>query len=98
VIFVCPFCGTDFPEGLRDGVANCAHCNRVFDNSLPNRLLAASWLARKRNYYGIQELISDTRLSEVEAILVYSLVSENLYSHDEVLIALRQLDIIRTKN
>lgn len=98
MILVCPFCGADIPECLNDGIANCAHCSRVFDSSLPNRLLSASWLVRKRNYHDIQELISDTKLPEVEAILIYSLVSENFYSHDEVIKALRQLDIIRTNN
>jgi len=83
MINTCPHCGKSIPERLVDGLASCPHCNRVFDSSLHNRLLSASWLCRNYNYHGVAELISDTKLPEHEAILVYSFVGENLYSHDE---------------
>jgi hypothetical protein len=83
MINVCPHCGTAIQERLVDGLASCVKCNRIFDSSLTNRLLSASWLCRRYNYHGVAELISDTKLPEHEAILVYSFVGENLYSHDE---------------
>ena len=82
MICVCPYCGTTIDEKLVDGLAACPHCNRIFDSSLQNRLLSASWLARKNNYHGVEELISDTKLPEHEAIFVYSFV-ESSYSQEE---------------
>lgn len=93
MILVCPFCGTAIPEVLINGLASCTHCQRVFTSSTSNRLLAASWLVRKNKYHGINQLISDTKLSEHEAILVYSLVEDNCYSHDEFQKALKELGI-----
>lgn len=77
------------PDRLIDGLASCAKCRRVFDSSLPNRLLAASWLIRQQDVHSLEQLISDTKLPEHEAILVYSFVADNLYSHDEFLRVLR---------
>lgn len=93
MILVCPHCGTGIPEGLSDGIASCLHCHRVFDSNLSNRLLSASWLVRKNKYHGVEELISDTKLAEHEAILVYSLVEDNSYSHDEFQKAIKELGI-----
>lgn len=93
MIMACPFCGTYIPEVLNDGLASCLHCSRVFDSSTTNRLLSASWLIRKNKYHGVEQLISDTKLSEPEAILVYSLVEEKCYSYDEFFKALKTLGI-----
>lgn len=60
---------------------------------MSTRLLSASWLVRRNNYHGIEQLISDTRLPEPEAIFVYSFVAENCYSHDEFLKVLKQFKI-----
>lgn len=95
MIYTCPHCGHAIPERLVDGLASCTHCNRVFDSSLHNRLLAASWLVRNNSYHGVDQLISDTKLPEHEAILVYSFVGENLYSHDEFQKVLKSLGIDR---
>jgi hypothetical protein len=81
------------PETLLNGLAGCLHCHRIFESNVPNKLLAASWLVRKNKYHGIEELISDTKLLEHEAILVYSLVEDNCYSHDEFYDALKKLGI-----
>lgn len=93
MILVCPHCGNEIPEALVNGLASCTHCHRVFESSIPNRLLSASWLIRKNKYHGIDELISDTKLAEHEAILVYSLVEDNSYSHDEFQKAIKELGI-----
>lgn len=93
MINACPFCGYHIPEKLVDGLASCPKCSRVFSNTLCTRLLSASWLIRNNKYHGIDELISDTRLSEPEAIFVYSFVAENLYSHDAFLTVLKAFKI-----
>jgi hypothetical protein len=95
MMLTCPHCGSSIPEALNDGLAACCHCNRVFDSSLYNSLLSASWYVRKNRCHGVDQLISDTKLSESEAILVYAFVSENNYSHDEFQKALGQLGIRR---
>lgn len=93
MILACPHCGTPIPEPLGNGLASCLHCHRVFESNISNRLLSASWLVRKHGYHGIDELISDTKLAEHEAILVYSLVADNDYSHDEFQKAIKELGI-----
>jgi hypothetical protein len=93
MILVCPFCGQESPHPLIDGLASCNHCNRIYDGSLSNRLLSASWLVKKSNYHGIEQLISDTKLPEHEAILVYSFMIENCYSYDDFKEALVALGI-----
>jgi len=93
MIQACPFCGEQMPEKLIDGLASCPKCTRVFTNSLPTRLLSASWLVRNNRYHGIEHLISDTRLAEPEAIFVYSFIAENCYSHEEFLKVLKQFKI-----
>ncbi len=93
MLCVCPYCGFDLWEKLVDGVASCVKCGRVFDSSLLCRLLSASWLVRKNNYHGIEQLISDTKLAEHEAILVYAYIQDNLYSHDEFFKILKLIGI-----
>ena len=93
MMLTCPFCGTPIPEVLVDGIASCNHCHRTFDSSVSNRLLSASWLIRKNFCHTVEQLISDTKLPEHEAILVYSFVEEKCYSHDEFQKVLKQLGI-----
>jgi hypothetical protein len=93
VIIVCPYCGIQVHEPLLDGLASCQNCHRVFDSSVCNKLLSASWLVRKNRYHGVEQLISDTKLDEHEAIIVYSLVSDACYSYDEFRNALTKLGI-----
>ena len=93
MILVCPHCGTEIPETLVNGLASCVHCHRVFASSILNRLLAASWLVKKHAYHGIEQLMSDTKLAEHEAILVYSFINERCYSIEEFQKALSDLGI-----
>ena len=93
MIFLCPFCGTKIEEVLISGLASCTNCKRVFDSGLSNRLLSASWLVRKNSYHGIDQLISDTKLPEHEAILVYTFCVDNCYSQEEFFHILKQLGI-----
>lgn len=95
MIVVCPFCGIEIHEALIDGLASCQNCHRVFESSIPNKLLSASWLARKNRYHGVEQLMSDTKLQEHEAMLVYSFVSEGGYSYQEFFSALAKLGIIK---
>ena len=92
MIIACPYCGKYIPQILKDGLASCTHCNQIFDSSLKNRLLSASWLVRKNNY-SIDQLISDTRLPEHEAILVHSFIGENCYSIEDFSRVLNRLGI-----
>ena len=93
MIFVCPHCGNKMPDCLIDGLACCTKCGRIINSSLHNRLLSASWLVRQNNYHGVDQLISDTKLPEHEAIFVYSFVGDNQYSHDEFIRILNSFGI-----
>jgi len=78
----CPHCGHGLPYALKDGLTHCPHCNRVFDSSDFNRLIAASWLVR-RERASMERLQHQVGLSEDEAILVYTFVGEYCYSHED---------------
>lgn len=93
MIVACPYCGRNIPDCLVDGLASCTHCSRIFDSSIKNRLMSASWLLKKNRYHGVEQLISDTKLPEYEAILVYSFVSDNCYSIEEFRKVLDKLNI-----
>ncbi len=93
MILVCPHCGTEIPETLFNGLASCLHCHRVFESSTFNKLMSASWLVKKNRYHGIDQLISDTKLAEHEAILVYSFINDSCYSVEEFQKALKDLGI-----
>jgi len=83
MILACPQCGRQIERALVNGIASCGNCNTIFNSSLHNRLLSASWLIKNNFCHGIDQLISDTKLPEEQAILVYSFVADNLYSPQE---------------
>ena len=93
MIYLCPFCGHQLSEQLRDGISDCSHCHRVFDSSKYNRLLAASWVMRKNPDATPEQLVHMTKLSLGDAILVHAFVGENLYSHDEFQAYLKTLGV-----
>jgi len=50
MIDICPFCGCWLDTPIqRHGVTTCQNCIRIVDESIKNRLLAASWACRKTN-------------------------------------------------
>jgi hypothetical protein len=92
-MYNCPHCGHQLPHELNDGLSACLHCHRIFDSCIFNRLLAASWLIRKDRVSNFEQFLFHSKLREPEAILVFSLVYEHCYSHDEFLKALRMFGI-----
>lgn len=98
IINTCPHCGHILEcGGLTDGIATCNNCRQLFDNSLKNRLLSASWLVRKHNCHSLEQLMSYTKMPEHEAILVYSFVEDNCYSHEAFRKALVGLGLLENK-
>lgn len=91
MINACPNCGHWLSNELKDGLAHCTHCNRIFDSSEYNRLLSAGWLVRKHRQ-GIDQLRFQG-IPEYEAILAYSFVGEYGYSHDEYQKVLKKLGV-----
>ncbi len=89
MIQLCPFCGHNLPFPLKDGIANCKHCSRVFDSCPFNRMLSIGWLIRRKNYTDIYPLMSNGA-TEQEAELALSLVVDEEMSHEEYFKALRQ--------
>ena len=87
----CPHCGYDLEHELKDGLANCSHCNQVFDSSDYNKLLSASWQIRKKNVTidHVRWMIGDEDL----AVLVYSFVNDHEYTHDGFIKALKKFGI-----
>lgn len=92
MIYACPNCGHQLARELNDGLAHCTHCNRIFDSSDYNRLLAAGWLVRRHNQ-SIDQLKFQMNLPEDEAILVCTFVGDHGYTHDEFQRLLKKLGV-----
>jgi hypothetical protein len=92
MIYVCPFCGQHLNRELVDGLTGCGHCNRVFDSSTFNRLLSGFWLLHHEPHLGYDQFKFQSKLSEEEALLVYTFFSEE-YNHEEFQRALKNLGI-----
>ncbi len=93
LIYLCPHCGQSLSRALDDGFTSCSHCNRVFDSSPMNRLLAAWWVLHNNTHLGLEQLQHQSKLNEAEAILVYTFAMEHCYSVQEFHKALKSLGI-----
>jgi len=92
-MIVCPFCGVEFYYELRDGIADCSHCHRVFDSSKYNQLLSASWVLRKQPQTNMEQFAFMTKLSPEDALFVYTFIGDHLYSHDQFQAYLKSLGV-----
>lgn len=92
MIHLCPFCGHVLPHNLKDGIASCLNCSRVFDSTPFNRLLSAGWMVRKEHIYSAERLVS-YGFTQEEALLAITFVFENCYSHEEYVKALKNLGV-----
>lgn len=88
----CPHCGCELQIELKDGLADCARCKRVFDSSDFNQLLAAAWQVRK-NKTSVDQLQSQLNLDSDFSILVYTFVEEHCYGHEEFFALLKKLGV-----
>ena len=93
---ICPNCGYQLPQEIKDGIAFCPTCNRIVQSTLYERLLGSGHYARRNNIGSIQQLQFDQSLTEEEAILVNAFVMENQYNHQEFAVALEKLGICKT--
>lgn len=89
---MCPFCGHVLPHPLKDGIANCLNCSRIFDSTPFNRLLSAAWLVRKHHISDDERVIA-YGFKPTEAAIVIRFIAEMGYSHDEFLKALEELGV-----
>ena len=78
---ICPHCGFCVSNEIID-VFQCPKCQRVSHNSLFDKILSASWVARKENLT-IDELRKTVKIDNDFLLLIYSFVSLNDYSHQE---------------
>lgn len=75
----CPHCGINLSESLRDGIAHCQNCNRVFDSKEEFRIMSAYWQARNQNFT-IEQIASKTGLKEPLATFIHL---SSVFSYDE---------------
>lgn len=85
----CPNCGFSLQKELSDGISHCKHCNKVFDSSVFNEILSASWQLRKQNV-SLEQLEWQTKLDKDLANFVHYFVCILGYSHDELLKLLKK--------
>jgi hypothetical protein len=92
MITFCPHCGHSLPRAIVHGITSCCNCNRVFDSTPFNRILSASWLARRRNVTSADVLVQYGYAKE-EAELVMKYVIEECYDHTQFIKTLKELGI-----
>lgn len=92
MITVCPNCGQPIHPYLNDGLTCCLNCNIIFDSSVYNSILSASWLVRRQSLPPAT-LVSWLGLSESDAELVYHSIEEEGLSHDEFIQVLKKLGV-----
>lgn len=91
-MIMCPFCGHVLPTPVKDGVANCLNCSRIFDSTPFNRLLSAAWLVRRQNIVDEDRVIA-YGFTPAEAAFVIRFVAEQAYCHDDFLKVLEELGV-----
>lgn len=92
MIYMCPYCGSNLPKALQDGICICNNCGCLFDSSQQSKLLSAAWIIRKKRYTP-DEMVRKLCLSIDEATMVDQKINIDLLSHDEFLIYLRDLRV-----
>lgn len=92
MIIVCPHCGFELLRELQDGVASCPHCNRFFNSSPFNKLLAAAWMLRRNHQVNLDKFKYETNLNDNEFWLVTTSIDEG-DNHTEFFKILKQHDI-----
>ena len=93
MMYLCPFCGNQLDRELRNGIADCCHCHRVFDSCKYNQLSSAGWVLQKNPHVDLDRFIHMTKLCREDAILVFAFIVDNCYSHEEFQKYLRSLGL-----
>lgn len=79
----CPFCGHTLPQSISNGISSCNNCWRVFDSSIYNRLLSASWVCRRHHVTSEERLVHQYGYSQEEAEFVIKYVVDECCGHEE---------------
>jgi hypothetical protein len=96
MIAFCPHCGHRLRQPILHGITSCSNCHRIFDSSALNRVLSASWLARKKQVQSEDALMS-YGYTQSEAELVIKYVIESHHTHEEFVRILTELGIPEQK-
>lgn len=84
MVTYCPYCGHKLAKPIKNGIASCCNCNRIFDSCHRNRLLSLSWLVRKNNVHSSEFLVySGHNLEDVEFVIKH--IYEECCSHEDFL-------------
>jgi len=92
MVIACPQCGYDLKSPVKDGVAACGNCKRVFDTSPYNRILSACWYIRRHNIADLKLLVHHGIIEE-EALIALALAYDGDYTHDETVKILKRLGV-----
>lgn len=90
-INVCPNCGKNLECQLISGISSCSNCEKVFDSSEYQVVLAAAWQARNQNF-SVSEIQKHTGLDSLLAQFVFS---NSCLSHEELVLLIHRLNKIR---
>jgi len=92
MIYVCPNCGSTLPNPLQYGICICNNCRNFFDSSKQSKLLAASWIARKKNY-SYEQMVDKLLLTNEEAFIVDQKINIDSLCHEDFLKYLNKIDV-----
>lgn len=92
MLLCCPFCGNKLSNPIKDGIASCSNCQRLFDTSPYNRILSVCWYIRKHHIVDL-ELLKHHGIQEVDALIGLALAYDGDYNHQETEIVLTKLGV-----
>ena len=81
----CPFCGFLLNRPVKNGIKCCGHCHSFFETTNKNKLLSAAWAIQKEHNIHPDQFKFFHDLDDTEYQMVYNLVVEEGYNHDELL-------------
>jgi uncharacterized Zn finger protein (UPF0148 family) len=93
VIYLCPNCGHNLPNGLQDGIAYCGNCGHSLETDQFNKLMSAAWMVIRQKPDEMSRIQKGVNLTEAEAILVEGFMINSCYSIDEFRSALKEFGI-----
>jgi hypothetical protein len=92
MIAYCPHCGFRLRQPILYGITGCSNCNRIFDSSALNRILSASWLARKKQVES-QDALVNYGYTQAEAEMVIKYVINSKHTHEEFIKILNEVGV-----
>ncbi len=83
MILMCPHCGRELQQPLKNGLSACLNCRRTFDSTHRNKMLSDAWFVRRYHVGDIACLMDQCQTPADDANFVVDHVFYKCYSHED---------------